>query len=253
MTLFSSLPVAKQRLVEKQANTGEVDLYIGDDSLVGQLREVEKIMILVARDSATDRINRLTKLFREAHACKRKSGEVLKDFIERFSEPAAGYLNMSHADQTSAESQKFAIALISNDNLPSQVFTTVMGGLVMKAKEKPSDVMSTIGIMKEIALQAVASLQKFAEFDKQVETVLGSAFTSSSLLNSIQFCNEAIKAENISKIILASISASEASGGGEEAYPCITLSDAISTLEEIKILSEDAAASTTAGAMMAHT
>lgn len=71
LTVFGSLLTLKKRMVEKQANSSEIDLIVEDESLADQLREVEKIMLVIARGSATDRITRLIKLARDAHSCKR--------------------------------------------------------------------------------------------------------------------------------------------------------------------------------------
>lgn len=110
------------------------------------MKEIEKILAIIAKDSTTDSISRMTKLTKDTNACVRLDGESLKYFIERFTLPAASYLNMINADQNSAESQNFAITMISNGNLPSQVFTKVMSTLVIKEISKEHNQASTVSV-----------------------------------------------------------------------------------------------------------
>lgn len=84
MTLFASLPAAKKQMVEKHIVTGERTICAEDKSLDGQTRQIEKIMLIVASDSASNRINSLAALSCEAQIFVCGDGKTLKSFIERF-------------------------------------------------------------------------------------------------------------------------------------------------------------------------
>lgn len=208
---------------------------------------MSNIFLIVAKDSATDRINRLANLTREAHACERSDRESLKAYIERFSDPAAAYLNMVDADSSSAESQNFAVAMINNARLPSQVYTTVMAGMVLRSEEKPASARTTISVEKNGLLQAVNFIQKFSLIVQDIEKAVSNEGEADNMPSDSQrmailserlLSYKSYEAESCSltAIFISAIAANSDSSEESHGKANITLADAIATLEEITIL-----------------
>ena len=65
MILFRALPFAKQQALETYIDSGELSLD-GDSSCDVQRKAVEKMIAVVAKDSASESIQRLARLSREA-------------------------------------------------------------------------------------------------------------------------------------------------------------------------------------------
>ena len=65
MILFRSLPVAKRQTLEKLVDTGELSLDAGAD-FEAQNAAIELIISVVAKDSASESIQRLARLARDA-------------------------------------------------------------------------------------------------------------------------------------------------------------------------------------------
>ena len=61
-------------------------------------------MVVGAKDSTTESIQRLTRLSKEAVTCVSEPKEPIPAYIERFFIPALAYLNLTSAGTTSAES-----------------------------------------------------------------------------------------------------------------------------------------------------
>lgn len=137
MSLFRSLSASRQQIAEKAVNTGEIVIDSIDPTYpTSKLDVIDPIINLVAKDTSTDTIRRLSRLNKEASSCTRKINESTTAFIERFILPAQAYLNITNADHTSAESQNLAMTRLTNAKLTQETFSSVMSNLVCNTKSK---------------------------------------------------------------------------------------------------------------------
>lgn len=226
-------------------------------------------MLNVARDSVSDRFNHHAALSREAHSCTRNDGETLKSFIERLLNPAASYLIMTQADESSAENQNFAVAMISNAKLPSQIYTTVMSNLVSKGKDKAGEGMPTSTVQRTRVLQAVSGLQKMTKIVADIEDAIALDATASApesgtarpagqhalanlRLNLQVYKKSAAEVESTSAVLMLFAVALAATDGEEESQHAVSLADAVLALEKVNLLLEDVGTPNTAAVMLAH-
>lgn len=118
-------------MVEKGVNTGEIILEPTNPEVpADQTVVVEKIIAIVALESATETIRRMAALHKQACSCVREKSESISGFAERFVCAAHRYLYFANSDRDSAESHNFAMLLIYNARVPPSVFTAVMNNLV---------------------------------------------------------------------------------------------------------------------------
>ena len=169
MTLYRSLEFNKKELVKKSVMMGDIIL----NSVAGpatsesdQMSYVEKIMSIVAKDSAVDTIKRMVRLNKDVHSCVRKPQESINQYIERFGGPAQAYLNLVNASNNSADSQNFAIVLMINARVSSQTFTNLISSLVITAKHRTSDKESTIILSRHRIDQLIEILDTTLEEGK---------------------------------------------------------------------------------------
>lgn len=220
LTLFRSLPPGKQQLVEKNINSGELVIDPNDPAApADQTEAVEKIILIVAKDSPTDAIRRMAALNKQVSGCQRRDSEKFDAYIERFTHPAQAYLNITNSDQSSAESQNFAMMLISNAKLPPSTFTSVMNNLVQSCKMKSQDTESYVPI-------SVSRLAEVISLLKCVSVPEGDQKMESSLTGTLSVL-EAAKRRVSSQISDCALSS------------YISLSDAIAALEESSIGVDD--------------
>lgn len=183
--LFGSLPTSRQQLVEKAVASGEIAIDSLDSAYPeNRLKVVESIIEVVAKDSTTDAIERLTTLNQSANTCVRKNTETIRAFIEIFSIPAQAYLNYTSTDKSSAASQNHAMTLVSNANLSQELFSTVMLNLVSSRKNATNENHPTISIdvtrIKNL-ISAIASLvggESSESLQKEIDEFLTSMKTA---------------------------------------------------------------------------
>lgn len=150
LTLYRSLPSGTKEQVKQSVRSGEIILTTGEGlGTETQSGIVKKILDIVAKDTAVDRISRMVRLNTQVHKCARKNGESIRDFIARFKVPAFAYLNIIRTDYNSAESQIFAMTLIINAKLGEQSFANIISTLINKTKCSTHERESHIGIRKE--------------------------------------------------------------------------------------------------------
>lgn len=95
---------------------------------------MKKILGVVAKDTAVDRISRMVSLNTQVHKCVRMNGETIEQFIARFEVPSFAYFNIVRTDYNSAESQIFAITLIINAKLGEQAVANFISTLINESK-----------------------------------------------------------------------------------------------------------------------
>lgn len=140
LTLYRSLPAGPKDQIKQAVRSGEITIIpTEDDDTSDQMKFVSKIVRTVACENSVDRIARMVRLNKQVHACVRKTGESMKDFICRFKVPSFAYLNIIKADIQSAESQIFAMTLIMNAKLGEQVFSNTISTLISGAKNSGRD------------------------------------------------------------------------------------------------------------------
>lgn len=139
LLLFRSLPEGKHKLLEKYTKAGELIVDPEDDSSLDQSAVVESVISLVAKDTASDSIWQMAALNKKASTCVRSHSESVAAYIERFTESAQGYINLTNRDLLYVESQNFAMMLLSNENLAPTTFSSVMYTLVQATKSKVAD------------------------------------------------------------------------------------------------------------------
>lgn len=124
---FPSLPPSCRKLQEKFVESGKPVL---DSSQVEYnkdcLSAVKRIINIVANKLATDTMKRLARLSKEATTCVRRGNESISTYIERFVLLAQSYLTLTNADRSSPESHNLAMVLLTNANLPQQMFSSVI-------------------------------------------------------------------------------------------------------------------------------
>lgn len=135
LTLYRSLPTGIKEQVKQSVRSGEVILTPDEGATPkDQMTTVRKILDIVAKDTAVDRISRMVRLNTQVHKCVRKNGENIKTFIARFKIPSFAYLNVIRADYHSAESQIFAMTLMINAKLGEQIFSNTISTLINGSK-----------------------------------------------------------------------------------------------------------------------
>lgn len=149
LTLYRSLPIGTKEQVKQSIRSGEIILTPGDESgSKGQLTIIKKILDIIAKDTAVDRIARMVRLNTQVHQCVRKTGETIKEFIGRFKVPSFAYLNIVRAGYNSSESQIFAMTLIINAKLGEQLFANVISTLINATKCMSGDKEQHISVRK---------------------------------------------------------------------------------------------------------
>lgn len=135
LTLYRSLPLGTKEQIKQSVRSGEITLTPnGDTGPKQQIELVRKIMDIVAKDTAIDRISRMVRLNTHVHKCVRRSNESIKEFVARFKIPSFAYLNIVRADYHSPESQIFAMTLIINAKLGEQLFANTISTLISGTK-----------------------------------------------------------------------------------------------------------------------
>lgn len=95
------------------------------ESEKNQLKTVQDIVNLVAKDSPTDGVRRMVKMVRNICSRARSRGESAALFSRRFQSLALEYLHHCEGIVAEQDSQNFAMILLENSRLPPSVYSTV--------------------------------------------------------------------------------------------------------------------------------
>jgi hypothetical protein len=90
--LIASLPDEQQSLVKASVASG--DINPDPMAFKGQLRSVQKVIVLVAIDSPTEHVDRVAASFETLSSCKREKNEAVRKFATRFYSKAQTYLRI---------------------------------------------------------------------------------------------------------------------------------------------------------------
>lgn len=137
LTVYRSLETSLKEQVKESVRCGEIVLKpSGDKNTDVQMKTLEKIISIVARDTPVDRVTRMVRLNTQVHRCIRKDTESIKTYINRFKAPALAYLNLTRSGQDSSDSQVFAMTLILNAKLPTQTFSNLISSIINTVSAK---------------------------------------------------------------------------------------------------------------------
>lgn len=137
--LMATLDALYRKLVESAVDSGELLLEQdkGESLLdVDQRRCIEKILILVAKDTDTDLVQRLLTLRRAVYYCKRYPAEGFSTYANRFRGIAQACLNQSRGANQQLDEQNFAMVLLENAGLEESTFNKIFSILGTKAEKR---------------------------------------------------------------------------------------------------------------------
>lgn len=215
LTVYRSLDISLKEQIKESVRCGEIVLKASNEgSTSSQLKTLEKIISIIAKDTPVDRVTRMVRLNTQVHKCIRREGESIKQYINRFKAPALAYLNLTRNGQDSSESQVFAMTLILNAKLPAQTFSNLLSSIINNVSSKKRETSRSVSVQSD-------RLEKIAELMKQ-----GSK------------ANE----ENVKECIVtveAAINAQTDSDEKDEQGGYISLQDAIYTLEAAGLEQKD--------------
>lgn len=211
LTLYRSLPTGSKEQIKQSVRSGEIILTPNESTgPADQVNIVKKILDVVAKNTAVDRISRMVRLNTQVHKCTRKSGETIKDFVARFKVPSFAYLNIIRADCNSSDSQIFAMTLIINAQLGEQLFANTISTLITNTKCASDEGEEHVAIRKSRLNKLVKAANSRDE-------------------NSGEF-------DECMTVINAAVDAHEkANGEGDESHGFITLASALEALESISL------------------
>jgi hypothetical protein len=122
-TLVCSLPIAYRQAVEHQIATGAIQ--VDDSSLAAQEKGVVQVVKIVASDTPTESVDRISIAFKKVYTCKRSTNEDVTTFTARFVGLASRYLMLAGADQHSKDSRLLALCLLQNATLDQTTLNAV--------------------------------------------------------------------------------------------------------------------------------
>lgn len=162
--LYRSLPLLRQQLIEKNIATGDVTLNPSDSVYSNDgMEDIDNMINIVTKDSASDSTKRLAKLCQNATTCVRSRREPMSTSIERPLLPAQTYLNQKNAAHASAESQNLATIFLLNASLSQETFLSVMASLVSATKTVSSQENERILMSKDRNATLIKLLLKLSE------------------------------------------------------------------------------------------
>lgn len=148
----------------------------------------------------------------------------MNTYIDRFLLPAQSYLNLTNSDHASAESQNLAMVLLSNANLSQETFASVMASLVLATKGKSDKVTRPIIIDKERMGKLI--------------TILGKLDSSpQDTINLVE--DERISIKECLHALRGAIGRHQTAITDSALSTYISLSDAVTALEEVSIDQKD--------------
>jgi hypothetical protein len=90
--LIVSLPDEQQPLVRASVASG--DIILNSTTFKGQLRSVQKVIVLIASDAPTEYVDRVAASFEAVLTCKREKHEAVQYFATRLYSRAQTYLRI---------------------------------------------------------------------------------------------------------------------------------------------------------------
>lgn len=123
LLVIQSLPKSQQELVNSAVARGEI--IKKHPSFQMQLRAVQQIVALIAVDTPTEVVGRISQAFREVSTCNRGKNESLKKFAVRFQGLAEVYLRISGATESDPAGMMLALTFLENANLKPETRTQI--------------------------------------------------------------------------------------------------------------------------------
>ena len=123
LLVIQSLPKSQQELVNSAVARGEI--IKKHPSFQMQLRAVQQIVALIAVDTPTEVVGRISQAFREVSTCQRGKNESLKKFAVRFQGLAEVYLRISGATESDPAGMMLALTFLENANLKPETRTQI--------------------------------------------------------------------------------------------------------------------------------
>ena len=188
---------------------------------------LEKILNIVAKDSAVDTIKIMVRLNKEIHGCILTKDETISTYMERFSRPAQAYLNLVNANQDGANSQKFAIVLLVNARVPTQTFNNLLSSLVSTAKHRTGSATSEVTLTEAIITVVLRLLQR-----------MQSALENDEILDNNRIGGQDNVGECVNTHKAATLARKGRTSDGAPTY-FIGLQDAFTALEEAGLEEKD--------------
>lgn len=109
---------------ERTVHVGE--LYLTSSESVdyeGQYTIVAQVLSIVSMDTPFEAVRQISKLSKFVVTCVRNKDESLSIYISLFTSHAHSYLNLINSPQDGKDSHTFAVTLLTNARVASQVFT----------------------------------------------------------------------------------------------------------------------------------
>lgn len=152
---------AYQKVIDSELMLGRFNLGPTDDEeclTYAQHKEiVEKILLIVAKDSFTDAAKRFIITGRKVFNRKRRANEGYAEFAERFRGAAQEHLICFAHTQTTQEKQQIALVLLDNAALQDSIYNNLLTIMVNKADDTKSDSEKT-GIVSDSELRLILDL-----------------------------------------------------------------------------------------------
>jgi hypothetical protein len=112
-SLIASLPDERQSLVRASVASGDIKLNLM--TFKGQLRSVQKVMVLIASDLPTEHVDRVAASFEAVSSCKRE--KAVRNFSTRFYSKAQTYLRICGGAEADPAGLVLALTFVENANL----------------------------------------------------------------------------------------------------------------------------------------
>lgn len=168
LTVYRSLDLSLKEQVKESVRSGELVLKPSTDSdSKEQVKMLEKIITIIAKDTPVDRVTRMVRLNTQVHKCTRRDNESIKQYVNRFKRPALAYMNLTRNGQDSSESQVFAMTLILNAKLPSQTFSNLISSVINNVSSKQRTDNSNTAIRTNRLTKIAEILKEDKPADKQ--------------------------------------------------------------------------------------
>jgi hypothetical protein len=135
-TLASSLPLSFRQMVERDIDQGLID--DSNASFESQEKGILHVVSLVASDSPTESLDRLSTSFKEVFSCCRGVKESVSDFATRFVGLSSRYMMLAKADRKSKDSRMLGLCLLQNAKLEQSTLNAVKIQLLNSASARSS-------------------------------------------------------------------------------------------------------------------
>lgn len=136
--LYDVVDESAQHELDHAIATGILDLD-PEENGPSQDDILETIMKIIAPDSPTESVKRISTMMMNIHACKRGDNEGLAAYTRRFRGLAKLYLNHSNSGPSTQDSQIFAMTLLENAHIPETTYDYIVLQMINEAKEESRD------------------------------------------------------------------------------------------------------------------